>query len=87
MLSAEAFNRLPLPRRWAILEDYGTHLHLVRFSGRRQLNLFALDSFYCEVSYNADLDKLLGAQAFRVEDARLDQYLQDVNIAGLLAGV
>lgn len=76
------FERLPQAGKVEVLQENGSFL-LVREGFRYAVSLYALGDFYAEVWVNKDKNTVIEVKGFR-EAWRLDTYLDDVDLEGLL---
>jgi hypothetical protein len=74
------FNQLPKYQQYDLLENYGAYLDIYRINGCVKIALFQLFDFYVEVYLDQVKDKIVKANPFAGNAAKLDLYLKDIDI-------
>ena len=82
-MRVETFKRLPPKRQQQLVVDQGVPLGH-RESHRYSIFLYALDVFYVELYFFKDSGEYASLKPFS-EVERLEPYLEEIDVAGLLA--
>lgn len=78
MLSTD-FNKLSNGEKFALLEDYGTHLEAYYLKEHHRVALFEMDGFYVSVWLDQVKDRITRATAFTSYKG-LDPFLSSIDI-------